>query len=503
MSGDADVARENEDLRARIRELAELTERATDLAAQIEALKRYFFDRRRERFVDHPELPFPGDENEPEKPPFVDEAPDDEEPDIDPLRNKPRRRRGVKRVRDDLPRKREVIEVAEDERRCQCGDVMQEIGEDITEELEYRPASFFVREIARKKYACKKHEEQGVVTPELPPRPIAKGMAGASLLAQIVTAKYKDHLPLHRQHGIYMRQGVDIAESTMVDWVRDVAALLTPVVEATREEILDAPIVSTDDTPICVQDRSHPKGSRKGFLWAYLGEPGDVVFRYTKGRSRDGPLEFFGKYEGYVQADAYSGYDALFRRSRVAEVGCWAHARRRFFKALATAPEPAKYAIAAIRSLYQFEADATKADFDVDARRQLRQQESRPLLEMLRPWLKSLKSSVLPKSPIGKAVSYTLNQWDALSRFVEDGRLALDNNRTERAIRQVAIGRKNWMFAGSDAGGERAAAIYSVIGGCIELKVDPLEYLEDVIRRIAAGDDPRVLTPPAWSAARS
>jgi transposase len=507
MAGDADVAREIEELRALVKKLsdekAELEAHAADLAEQLAALKRYFFDRRRERVIDHPELPFPGDEAELEKPAFVDEAPDDEDADVDPRRKKPRRPRGVKRVRGDLPRKREVIDVPEDGRRCTCGEPMQEIGEDVTEVLEYRPASFFIREIVRKKYACREHEEQGVRSPELPARAIAKGMAGPGLLAQVITAKYKDHLPLHRQHGIYLRQGVDIAESTMVDWVREVATLLGPVVEATRESIAASPIVSTDDTPICVQDRAHPKGSRTGYLWAYLGEPGDVVFRYTRGRSRDGPLAFFGDYAGYVQADAYSGYDALFRRGRVTEVGCWAHARRRFFKSLDTAPEPAKYAIAAIRSLYEFEVQANKAELDADGRRLLRQQEARPLLEMLRPWLVSLKSASLPKSPIGKAAAYALNQWDALTRFLDDGRLALDNNRTERAIRQVAIGRKNWMFAGSDAGAERAAAIYSVIGGCIELKLDPFDYLEDVIHRLAAGDDPRALTPRAWAAKRN
>lgn len=306
-ASDAELEREIEDLRKQLIErdhlltdrdmkLAEREELINDLQSQLAALKQHLFGRRRERYTDHPELPFPGDEEEVETPSFVEEAPDDEEVDTDPRKGKPRRRRGVKRIRQDLPRKREVIELTEAERTAPCGCVMQEIGEEVTEELEYRPASFFIREIVRKKYACRQHEEQGVATPELPNRPIAKGMAGAGLLAQVITAKYKDHLPLHRQHGIYLRQGVDIAESTMVDWVREVASLIQPVVEVMREDILASPIVATDDTPICVQDRSHPKGSRKGFLWAYLGEPGDVAFRYTKGRGRDGPLDFFGDY---------------------------------------------------------------------------------------------------------------------------------------------------------------------------------------------------------------
>ena len=469
---------ELEALRAQLSELQgekQMLEQQNALLKQrIRDLERCIFARRSEKYIDHPELPFPGDEPEPEPPPYVDEAPDDEERNTDPKGRK-RRRRGVSRVAAELPRVREVVEPGANEAHCPEGCERQVIGEEVTEKLEYNPASFYIREIVRPKYACRAHEEHGVATSALPAMPIPKGMAGPSLLAQVCTAKYKDHLPLHRQHGIYLRHGVDIAESTMVDWVRECAALLAPVVAATKVALLSRDIVHTDDTPICVLEpgKRRSQGSRRGFLWAYLGDPGEVVFDFTEGRSRDGPRAFFGDYEGYVQADAFPGYNILFvPGSGRIEVGCWAHSRRRYCKALDTEPDHAKPAIAAIRGLYQVEALADEQGMDPGARLQLRLQQSKPALESFRKWLEEVRKLVLPKSPMGKAIDYTLRQWGPLTAFLQDGRLKLDNNRCERAIRQVAVGRKNWMFAGSAAGAERAATIYSVIGGCIELRVD-------------------------------
>lgn len=500
--GGQDLHAENERLRAVNEELAsrlrELEKEKAELAQQLEQLKKLVYGRRSERYVDHPGLPFE-DEEEPPKPPHVDEAPDEEH---EVVRRKARKR-GIKRLREDLPRDRIVIEIPEDERRCACGTVMDPIGEEVTEELEYQPASFFIREIVRKKYACKAHEEQGVVTPDLPARPIAKGMPGPGLIAQVLTAKYKDHLPLHRQHGIYMRHGVDIAESTLCDWVADGARLFQPVVNHLKNSVLDSHVVQTDDTPITVQDRAIDRGSRRGYLWVYLGDDGDAVFDYTQGRSRDGPKRFLGDYRGWLQADAYSGYDAIFRDDSVVEVGCWAHARRRFFKALSTEPEEAGHVLAAIRELYRVERDADRHDLDHAVRRELRQRESGPVLKALHTWLRSLQRSVLPKSPFGKAISYCLNQWQALNRFLEDGALQLDNNRAERALRQVAVGRKNWLFAGSDAGAKRAATIYSIVVTCWMNKIDPFAYMRDVMPRLAqSSHHVHGLTPRAWRSAQ-
>jgi len=251
-------------------EKKELLESNAQLTSLVDQFRRMIYGRRSERHANdkHPALPFAGEEPPLPPPPHVDEAPDEEH---ETTRTK-RRARGVRRQRADLPRVREVIDLPEDQRLCRCcGKPMQPIGEDVTEELDYQPAVLRVREIARVKYACKAHEESGVVQPELPPRPIAKGAAGPSLIAQVVVAKYKDHLPLYRQSKIFDRFGADLPESTLGDWIKDAASLLDPVVQAIKASILTSLVIQGDDTGILVQDRSHPNGSRRSYLWAYVG----------------------------------------------------------------------------------------------------------------------------------------------------------------------------------------------------------------------------------------
>jgi hypothetical protein len=262
-------------------------------------------------------------------------------------------------------------------------------------------------------------------------------------------------------------------------------------------------VIQSDDTGIVVQDRQHQNGSRRSFLWAYLGDRGEVVFDFTVGRGREGPRKFLGDYRGYLQADAYSGYDVIFATGHVIEVGCWAHARRGFFEALENDKENATNALVAIRRLYEVERQARSQQLDPDARRELRQQESRPVLEAMQPWLRMLKDKVLPKSQMGQAIGYALRQWDALNRYLDDGRLEIDNNGVERQIRSVAVGRKNWLFAGSDEGGKRAAIIYSIIGTCALQGVEPWQYMKDVLQRLAEGEKPEMLTPRLWKAGRS
>lgn len=516
---DPDLDDDSASLRARIAELevrnsdlaalldkanaerSQLLETNAHLAQLVDRFRRMVFSRRSERHVDgkHPLLPFPGDEPQPTPPPHVAEAPDEEHEST----KKAVRKRGVGRQRADLPRVREVIELPEDQRLCPCcNKPMQPIGEAITEELDYQPAVLRVRELVRVKYACKAHEESGVVQPELPPRLIAKGVAATSLIAQIVVAKYKDHLPLYRQSKIFERFGVDLAASTLGDWIKDAATVLAPVVASMKVSLLESFVVHSDDTGILVQDRKHPNGSRRSFLWAYVGDRGDVVFDFTPGRGRDGPVRFLGDFRGHLQVDAYSGYDAVLRKGTVVEVGCWAHTRRYFFEALDTAKEIATDAIAAIRVLYDVEREAKDRGLDAATTRQLRQERSKPVLDQMLPWLQELKKAALPKSPIGQAIGYALNQWQALNRYLEDGRLAIDNNLVERQIRGVAVGRKNWLFAGSDEGAKRAAVLYSIISTCALHGVEPWAYLSDVLQRLANGEEPAALTPSAWKARR-
>jgi len=491
-------------------ENAKLRDERDTLQHKLDALLHQVYGRRSERVTEDGYGPlFEGleiPEPDPPTPPHVDEAPDGEEPlDEDKARSRKPRRRGAPRLPDDIRRVVEEVEPTEDEARCSCcGEPRDIIGYEETEKLEYEPASCFLRVIRRPKLACRKHEEAGVTTPDLPPQVIHKGLAGASMLAQVVTAKYCDHLPLYRQARIYQRQGIDIPQSTLVDWIRQADEILSPIVESMKVSLLASGYVSTDDTGVTLLVPDGAQKSKRAHIWAYLGEqPGDVVFDFTPGRGGEGPKRMLANYEGYLQADAYSVYDALFATGKIVEVGCMAHARRKFFEAKDTAPDHALPALQAIRSLYRVERECKEAELGHDQRRTKRLAESRRTFDSLRDWLAELKSLLLPKSPIGKAVGYFLNHADALGRFLHDGRLEIDNNRCERAMRQVAVGRKNWLFAGSEAGGRRAATLYSLVVSCWELGIDPFAYLRDVLQRVSSTPSSKVasLTPRGWAAA--
>ncbi|NQY56850.1 MAG: IS66 family transposase [Ilumatobacteraceae bacterium] len=470
------------------------------LQHKVDMLLHRLYGKKAERREDnHPQLPFPGDEPEPPSPPHVDEAEDEEFDTITYTRKK----RGATRISKDLPRERVVLELAEADRKCSCcGEAMQQIGEEVSERLDYTPSVVKVIETVRPKYACKQHEDAGVLTAEPPIHPIKKGMATAGLLSHVLVSKYKDHLPLYRQSRIFARHSAEIPESTLCDWVRQAADMLQPVVAAMRTSVLESDVVQTDDTPVLVIDRQHQQGRRHGFLWAYVGDRAEVAFDFTPGRSRAGPMRFLDGYRGILQADAYAGYDQIFASGDVIEAGCMAHARRKFVEAEKADPTNVGHVLATMRRLYSVERQAKEQGLDAAARRELRQRESKPLLEAMGPWLRDLHRSVLPKSPLGKATGYAVRQWDALNRFVDDGRIEIDNNRVERQMRQVAVGRKNWLFAGSDAGGVRAATIYSLVCTCGLLGIEPWAYLKDVLQRIAEGEPVDALTPRLWRAAR-
>ena len=312
------------------------------------------------------------------------------------------------------------------------------------------------------------------------------------------------HLPLHRQEGIFARSGITLSRRTLCDWVAVVADLVAPIVGEMKRTVLASHVIHSDDTPITVQDRGHPGGSRRGYLWVYEGDEGDLVYDYTPSRGRAGPLAFLAGYHGYLQADAYAGYDEMFTTGAVTEVGCWAHARRYVFEAVQTALEPATHLLALIRRLYAIEGEAHAAALDAPGRHALRVTESRPVLALIEEQIATLTPTVLPKSPFGEALGYLRRQWRALRRYTEDGALAIDNNAAERALRLVAVGRKNWMFAGSDAGGRRAALLYSLVGTCKHLGVDPFAYFRDVIGQVATHPMRRIaeLTPRGWQAQR-
>jgi transposase len=420
-----------------------------------------------------------------------------------PSRGRPLKGHGRRALPADLPRERRVYEVPPEQRACPgCGRERTPIGEETSEQLDYRPASLFVVEHVRVKVACR-HCQEHVAVASKPPQPIEKGLPGPGLLAQVITSKYADHLPLYRQEGILARHGVELSRKTLCGWMAGSAWLLEPIWKAMRAEVLKSRVIQTDDTTVPVLDRRLSR-ARTARLWVYLGdgEHPYAIYDYTADRSRDGPERFLGDYKGYLQADAYSGYERIYSRG-VVEVGCFAHARRKFFDARASDPERAHEALARIRLLYAVEA-AGKS-LDEAGRLTLRREQSVPLLERLGIWLDEQARVVLPKSPIGGAIGYARSNWAALNRFTEAGYLSIDNNASERAVKPVAIGRRNWLFAGSEGGGRTAAILFSLASTCRALGIDPFGYLRDVLDRVCPHPARRVaeLLPDRWRAARS
>jgi transposase len=418
----------------------------------------------------------------------------------DPVEKKKRPNgHGRKPLPKDLPRVRIEHTLPEQERVCPCcGGIQQPFGETITEQLDYLPARFLVREHVRIKYACQKCR-QGVSTPQLPPFPIDKGLPAAGLLAHVAVSKFADHLPLYRLEQIFKRSGVQLSRQTLCGWIRACSNLLEPVYDELRRDVLQSYVIHSDDTILPVLDDSR-KHARQGRVWVYAGDfqHPHVVYDYTQDRSSRRPIDFLNGYQGFLQADAYSGYDRLFTQNPITEVGCWAHTRRYFFEAKPSDALRGSYALAVIAQLYQAEEKAR--DLDPEARQELREKESLPILLQFHEWLETQATQVLPKSPIHQAIQYALNQWQALLRYVHDGRLAIDNNAAERELRRVAIGRKNFLFTGSDAGGERAAILYSLIASCQRNSIDPLAYLTDLLQRVLVYPARKVndLIPANW-----
>ena len=402
-----------------------------------------------------------------------------------------------------LKRERILHDLPDQEKHCAtCHQDLRLIGEESSERYEYIPAQLMVIEEVCKKYAC----ACTVRTATKPPQPIEKSTAGASLLAQVIVSKLADHLPLHRQEKIFERHGVDVSRKRTGGWMSQCAHLLNPLYAAAKQILFESKVIGTDDTGVKVLDRKLPF-ARKGRLWPYYGDAEHplVLYDYTPTRERVGPEEFLAGYRGYLQADAYGGYDALFKKPGrgLIEVGCWAHARRYFLKALESDQARMGPALLLIAQLYRVEKQARR--LTPEDRLERRQLQSQPILDKLHHYLLDIHAEVLPKSPAGRAVRYTLKNWEALTRYSEHGNLEIDNNGTERSIRSVAVGRGNWMFFGSDIGGKTAAILRSFVASCQRIHVDPFAWLKDVLTRIASYPVNRIaeLLPHNWAAARA
>ena len=424
-----------------------------------------------------------------------------------PASHRPKRKgHGRQRLPKSLKRQRVVFDLAEHEKKCpHCRGELKRIGEEISERLEYVPASLLVIEEACQKYVC--GNGCTIVTAEKPMAPIEKGLPGPGLLAHVVVSKYGDHLPLHRQEAIFLRQGVTLSRKTMCDWMRRCAGLVTPLFDRMRQQVLASKVMQTDDTPVNVLDPSLPR-TRTGRIWTYVGDRKHpyTVYDYTPTRSRDGPDRFMTEFHGYLQADAYSGYDELYRdrNRKITEVACWAHARRRFFEARSSDLMHSMVVLAYIRLLYDVEREARTMGLAGEERKALRQARSLPILADIKTYLEREQPAVLPKSPEGAAISYTLSNWDALVRYCDDGDLEIDNNSAERSLRGIAVGRKNWTFLGSDEGGRTAAILTSITATCKRLGVDPFDYLRDIFQRISTHPQNSLddLLPDRWKLAR-
>ncbi len=402
-----------------------------------------------------------------------------------------------------LKRERIVHDLAAEEKHCvQCAQDLRHIGEETCERYEYIPASLTVIEEACLKYAC----ACTVRTAGKPPQPIEKSTAGASLLAQVIVSKLADHLPLHRQAKIFERHGVDISPKSMCGWMAQCADLLNPLYVAAKKVLFGSKVIGTDDTSVKVLDRKLPF-ARTGRIWPYYGdrEHPVVLYDYTATRERAEPEKFLAGYRGYLQADAYGGYDAFFKDPArgLIEVGCWAHSRRYFRKALESDQARMGPALLLMAQLYRVEKQART--LAAEDRLQLRGLRARPILDKLYQYLLEIEAEVLQKSPEGCAVRYTLKNWRALTRYAEDGNLEIDNNATERTIRGVAVGRGNWMFFRSDAGGRTAAVLRCFVASCQRVNVDPFAWFKDVLARIASHPVNRIaeLLPHNWASAQA
>ena len=400
-----------------------------------------------------------------------------------------------------LPREQRRYELSEQDRRCPCcGETRAEIGSEKSEQLEYIPASFKVIEHLRVKYACRRCEEHVAIAAKAP-QPISKGLPGPGLLAQIVLSKYGDHLPLYRQEDIFTRHGITIRRSTLCDWIAAAADLAERLYQRMCELIRQSKVIHTDDTSVPLLDPVIGR-ARQARFWAYIGDAAYPysIYDFTDSRKRDGPTTWLKGFEGYLQADAYGGYDGLYRdpQRNIVEVACWTHTRRYWWEAKTIDPRRAHEALAYIARLYRVE-DAVK-DRSPEERCALRAEQSRPIMAEFRSWLDEQQPHVLPKSPIGESFRYTLNQWDALQVYLQDGDLSIDNNVSERMMKIPALGRKNWLFVASTTGGRRAAILMSLVASAKANHVEPWHWLRDLFSELPATpvDDLDALLPDRW-----
>jgi transposase len=424
------------------------------------------------------------------------------EPKTKPRQTMGRQHPGRIPIPEHLERVEIVLDIPEKDKVCpETGEPLKRIGWEVSEKLEYRPGKLIVNVYKRPKYApSDSASELGVITAPMPDHPIGKCKADIGLLSYIIISKFADHLPLYRQDGIFEREGVDIPRATQTNWVLQTFEAIQPLGDALKRAVLESDVLFTDDSIIPLQVKGNGR-VKKARLWAYVrggSDPPLTVYDFSHDRSKQRPLDFLEGFRGYVHADAYSGYDELFRKENIIEVGCWVHARRKFDEATSSRPKEATEILARIAKLYRVEAEC--AEMTLAERSKHREQCSRSVLDSIFQRLDEMKKVSLPSEPLRKAIDYALNQRQALYRYLEDGRLKPDNNLAENAIRPLALGRKNWLFAASDRGARATALYLGLIQSCKAFGVNPWAYFNDVLRRIMSHPvtQLRQLLPDQW-----
>ena len=401
---------------------------------------------------------------------------------------------GRMKLPDHLERREIIIEPLEDV------STLKKIGDEITEELEYDPGKLFVNRYVRPKYA--KAGNEGVVIAPMIDRPLHKTIAGPGLLAQIVIDKYVDHLPLYRQQQRFSREGINIPYSTITDWVSNTCKLIEPLFKQLLSEVTGSNYLHADESPIKVLDKDKKGQTHRGYFWVYHNSIERLVlFDYQQGRGREGPVAMLKDFTGHLQTDGYAVYNIFNDRKDITLLHCMAHARRMFYEALVNDKARAEYVLEQIAKLYNIERKAKELSFTYEQMLELRQGEAIPVLQTLGKWMKEEYVKVLPKSSIGKALAYSIKRWDQLMIYAGDGKLNIDNNPVENCIRPVAIGRKNYLFAGSHEAAERSAMLYSLLGTCKLNGINPFIWLKDILLRINAYDKDKIteLLPQNWN----
>ena len=470
------------------------------LRAELELFQRYLFGRRSERFVEDPGQGRLFDQPADGTPPTPELSAAAEE---EITYRRRRAGHGWSELPEHLPREEILLDVPEKDRLCDCcGEPLVKIGEDRVERVDYRPARIVVKVYVTPKYACPQ-KDGGVKQIETPPGPVPGGRFDFGMVAQVVTSKTCDHLPLYRQQDVLARAGLELSRSTLCEIMASAAFLLEPLALLLQQRLLSSAWLGADDTPVRLLDPAHPVGVRQARFWLYRGPDTAPynVFDFHESRSRDGPREFLKAYQGWVKVDAYGVDGGVYLgSSRMRASCCVAHARRKFDEAKSSHPRLAAEALGFFQQLYDIEDRGR--ELTPEARQGLRQAEAVPLLEKLRLCAAEQAAVALPKSKFGEALGYLRNQWEPLTNYVQDGQLPIDNNATERDLRALTIGRKNWLFIGSQEAGPRAAILYTVVASAARHDLDVWAYLRDVLERLAIGEaNLASLLPDAWAAA--